>query len=242
MFKLKASLGAFLFALYATGDFATAGPGGSNLTSSPMDCEFYLLGGEDTVDILKWLSRAITPLKEPAQAFLGYSPKPKAFHVLGLPQPWPKGVKIKLEAPITEGEPYWLRVQSSSGKELASVAFHVPPVAVWKRARDLNQEESHLSLDLGKENPQSISVGVILGTFDHGRKFISVRRRMANLVTVSIGIDVELGAHKAYTRWEVPTLVKADSGKILSRIEVIKAHFHIRMFPHRPQTSGGWVH
>jgi hypothetical protein len=203
-----------------------------------VDCEFYLNDQPHVAGVLRWLRGALAPLVLPDAAFTGYSPKADAFAALGLPFPYPTGTTMKIESPVGESHPYWLKIYSESGEELARFPFHVPPVVVWKQIKEGDiEDETELAFDLQKEEPRALSVGALIGSVPAGRRFISVRRRMPNLVTVAIGIDVDTREHWKFTDAATPHFIGTSNEEVLSRIEVVKAHFRIPV--PAPKRRGG---
>ena len=226
----------FVFAVVVTSP-AFAGTSMIGPPDPVIDCEFYLTNEDNIPRVLNWIKGALAPLTQADQAFTGYSPKAPAFAALGLPTPYPAGTVMKIEAPMTEQEPYWIKIFAQTGEELARFPFHVPPLSVWKQIKDIEADMETLAPDLGREDPNKISVGAVIGNFPGGRKFISIRRRMPNLVTVAVGVDIDLRLHQAFTEAITPHFVGTPAEEVLSRIEVIKAHFRIPAPP--PKRRGG---
>jgi hypothetical protein len=230
MSELKRFVAVIAFAVFAAAP-AFAATSAAGPPDPMIECEFYLTKEANVPGVLRWLKAALRPLTQPDSAFQGYSPRAEAFAALGLPSPYPAHTAMKVEVPVSDSDPYWIRIYSEAGDELARFPFHVPPVVIWKQVKESEIEgETQLAFDIGKEDPRSVSVGLLIGEIPGGRKFISVRRRLPNMVTVAVGIDVDLRDHKKFTEAATPHFVGTASEEVLSRIEVIKAHFRIPVF------------
>ncbi|MGZ3723494.1 MAG: hypothetical protein ACXVA9_11215, partial [Bdellovibrionales bacterium] len=200
------------------------------LPNPSIECEYLLVKEEEPDLYLRWLRDAIVSVSGQADAFAAYSPTPEALKAIGLPPILPEGTKLKIEAPASEHAPYWLRVLYGE-TELAAYPFHVPPLYVWKKM-EYPGPTPNLLFDANDEDPKRIAMGSIIGDFSKGRRFISVRRKFENTVTISVGIDVDNENHGAYTEAFLPQLVvrtaeKEEDEALYSRIEVLSAHFRI---------------
>jgi hypothetical protein len=197
-----------------------------------IECEFLLTHADDMRAPMRWFAAALSAVGTSEPVYAGYAPRPPAFRALALPDRIPRYALMKIELPRFPAEPYWIRVYTKGGKEVAKIPFHAPPLLVWKHFKGWGDHGAiELDRDIVREDARVISAGVSIGDFEDGRKFVVVRRRMANIVTVAIGIDVPLDHYQIYTSSPEPVVVSTEDNKILSRIEVIKAHFRVPGLP-----------
>jgi hypothetical protein len=224
-----------LVAAFVSSPPALAGPSGG---VTRVECEYLLGEPSEYASARKWFMNAVAKIQGPDDIFRADNPTESAFQALGLPTPFPRGGKLQLRVPTHDDGEFRVRVLAANGTELARYSFHFPPYLAWKRVTyspyiALDPDESTLKFDLAKEDPKDISVGALIGDAPNGaRRFLSVRVRQSNLVTIALGIDVRgVREYRKYSDAPEPRILGGSDEIIYTRVEVIKAHFRVPVPP-----------
>lgn len=221
---------------------AIAGPSRANGAGgmTQIECEYLLSEPSDYASARNWFMNAVAKIQGPDDIFRGDSPSDSAFHALGLPTPFPRGSKLQLEVPVDEEGKFLVHILAGNGTQLAQYSFHFPPYLAWKRTTYspylmVDSDEAVLKVDLSQEDPREISVGALIGDLPNGgRRFLSVRVRQSNLVTIAIGIDVRgIYEYRKFSDAPEPRILGGSDEIIYTRVEVIKAHFRVPAPPPR---------
>src|SRR5262249_48034012 len=120
-------------------------------------CEFLLTDKDDAQATMNLVAARLRAARGTSKAYLSYSPTDVALRELGLPVPWQSDFTMTIDSKESDKNLFWIRL-NGPGQEIKAYAFHVPPVAIWKKVFR-SQNEINLDLTLESEDKNDLEYG-----------------------------------------------------------------------------------